>query len=178
MTELSKNRQYDNLYSAVDFALKQKLKNIYTCLPGVVEGDSYDKAARTVDVRGALNVMTSDTNPPSAHRREVVKGVPIVYPCAGPYRIQFPLAAGDPVLLLYSQRGLDHWKTDHGIHDPAVRFFEEIDAICVPGFGPGGSSPPSGDGLVIEMDGGPAIELNGAGVTIRGDLIVTGTINP
>ena len=176
MSELSKHRQYDTLASSVDFAFTQKMKNVYTCMPGVVVGD-YDAGRRTVTVRGALNVITSDLDQQlRSHRRDVIRNVPIVYPHAGPYHIQFPLSAGDSVLLLYAQRGMDYWKKSHRVADPTVRLFSEVDAICIPGFGIVGEHPPAGSGLVVGVDGGPSIELTESGITISGNVTINGDL--
>ena len=174
MSELSANKEYDTLASAFEFSFRQKMKNVYTCMPGTVEGN-YDPDTRTVDVRGSLNVVKSDG---TSFTRSVIRGVPIVYPAAGLYRIQFPLSAGDSVLLLFSQRGLNKWKGGlrRAVDPEPWHLFAEQDAICVPGFGRFGNRPPPGDGLTIFIEQGPSIELNSGGIVIRGDVTVHGTV--
>jgi hypothetical protein len=53
---------------------------------------------------------------------------------AGAYKITFPVAAGDIVLLCFAQTSLDNWLQLGGVVDPQdSRKFDLSDAIAIPG---------------------------------------------
>ena len=80
--------------------------------------------------------------------RAPVRNVPVVFPSGGGFALTFPLRKGDPVLLVYSQRGLARWKKAPGVSTPDVDgFFSEKDAIAIPGFGDSSQEP----GHLIEV---------------------------
>ncbi len=117
---------------AIRFAIRQSLKDLYTCMPGIVE--SYDAETRRAVVKGALRVVTTNKE---EVEREAIHNVPVMFPSGGGFTMTFPLERGDPVLLLYSQRGLANWKKTLGVAAPdTIGFFSEKDAFAIPGFGP------------------------------------------
>lgn len=68
--------------------------------------------------------------------------VPVQFPQGGGWDITFPVKAGDPCMLLFSQRGYDHWlyeaKEEAGLvegvpHPDFDRCFSARDAICILG---------------------------------------------
>ena len=123
---------YSNLAQAIRFAIRQSLKDLYTCMPGIVE--SYDAETRRAVVKGALRVVTTNKE---EVEREAIHNVPVMFPSGGGFTMTFPLERGDPVLLLYSQRGLANWKKTLGVAAPdTIGFFSEKDAFAIPGFGP------------------------------------------
>ena len=131
---------------------------------------SYDAATRRAKVKAAIQMIGADENPVE---RPVVANVPVLFPGAGRSAFTFPLEAGDPVLLVYSQRGLRDFKKTHAMSSPGVEsFFSYRDAIAIPGFGPVGAWEPdheiaiSSDGIRIKTTGTVSIEA--ADVTVNG----------
>ena len=162
---------YANGSTSLRFALKQALKGINTCLPGLVV--SYDAATRRAKVQAALQMVSANGNPVP---RPVVADVPVVFPSGGGFSLTFPLAVGDPVLLVYSQRGLRDFKRTHAMSQPGVEsFFSYRDAIAIPGFAPVGAWEPeheiaiSSDGIRIKTSGTVSIEASE--VTVNGSAI-------
>ena len=140
---------YGNGSTALRFALRQALKGIYTCLPGLVV--SYDAATRRANVQ-------------------------VLFPCGGQSAFTFPVEAGDAVLLVYSQRGLRDFKKTHAMSQPGVEsFFSYRDAFAIPGFGPVGAWEPeheiaiSSGGIRIKTSGTVSIEASE--VTVNGRAI-------
>lgn len=88
----------------------------------------------------------------------VITNVPIVWPGAGGFRLTFPIAAGDVVLLVFSDRSLDLWLEKGGEVDPKdPRRHALSDAIAIPGLR-SFREPWSGaaaDGVTLGSDGGP-----------------------
>ena len=137
MTSMNHETDYSNLAQAIRFAIRQSLKDMYTCMPGIVE--SYDAETRRAVVKGALKVVTTNKE---EIEREAIHNVPVVFPSGGGFAMTFPLEPGDPVLLVYSQRGLANWKRTLGVAAPdIIGFFSEKDAIAIPGFGPTQGEP-------------------------------------
>ena len=131
MTSMNRDTDYANMAQAIRFAIRQSLKDLYTCMPGIVE--SYDAETRRAVVKGALNIVTTKKE---EIEREAIHNVLVLFPWGGRSAFTFPLEPGDVVLLLYSQRGLAKWKKTLGVAAPdTIGFFSEKDAFAIPGFG-------------------------------------------
>lgn len=169
MSSIPGDREINNLAATLRHAFTQLLKGINTVTPGIVQ--AYNPRTRRAVVKCALNVITTDG---ARVERPLVAQVPVVFPTGGSTFVHVMLAIGDPILLLYSQRGLNAWKETHGQADPDEgAFFEEFDAIAIPGFGP----------AVLDLDRPPNqmvdLPLNGsapstrlASLTINGQTFV------
>ena len=157
MTSMNRDTDYANMAEAIRFAIRQSLKDMYTCMPGIVE--SYDAETQRAVVKGALKVVTAKKE---EIEREAIHNVPVVFPSGGGFAMTFPLEQGDPVLLLYSQRGLANWKKTFDVAAPdIIGFFSEKDAIAIPGFGtdePEHHIAIEADGIHIRTTGKLAIE--------------------
>ena len=130
MTSMNRDTDYANMAQSIRFAIRQSLKDLYTCMPGIVE--SYDAETRQAVVKGTLKVVTTKKED---IEREAIHNVPVVFPSGGGFAMTFPLEPGDPVLLVYSQRGLANWKRTLGVATPDMfGFLSEKDAIAIPGF--------------------------------------------
>jgi hypothetical protein len=109
-----------------------ELAEVHTCLPGVIV--SYDGMSATVRPALAKQLANGQTLPaPSIVR------VPVCWPCGtgGAALITVPLAAGDPVLLHFSERAIEDWLSgaDGAPGDP--RQFDLSDAFATPVVRPG-----------------------------------------
>ena len=157
MTSMNRDTDYSNLAQAIRFAIRQSLKDLYTCMPGIVE--SYDAETRRAVVKGALKVVTTNKE---EIEREAIHNVQVMFPSGGGFTMTFPLERGDPVLLCYSQRGLANWKKTLGVAAPdTIGFFSEKDAFAIPGFGtdePEHHIAIEPDGVHIKTTGKLAIE--------------------
>ena len=157
MTSMNRDTDYANMAQSIRFAIRQSLKDLYTCMPGIVE--SYDAETQRAVVKGALRVVTTKKE---EIEREAIHNVPVMFPSGGGFSITFPLEQGDPVLLLYSQRGLTNWKKTLGVAAPdTIGFFSEKDAFAIPGFGtdePEHHIAIEADGIYIKTTGQLAIE--------------------
>ena len=157
MTSMNRDTDYANMAQSIRFAIRQSLKDLYTCMPGIVE--SYDAETQRAVVKGALRVVTTKKE---EIEREAIHNVPVMFPSGGGFAMTFPLEQGDPVLLLYSQRGLTNWKKTLGVAAPdTIGFFSEKDAFAIPGFGtdePEHHIAIEADGIHIKTTGKLAIE--------------------
>ena len=172
MSNLDPEIRYDGLASGVRFALTEWTKGLNTCLPGIVH--AYDAATRRATVQPAIDILTTDgrTIP-----RPLVANVPVVTPAGGGWSVSLPLATGDPVLLVFSQRGLTGFKRAHERAAPdADRLMAMADCIAIPGFGPISLTEVSSDGIVLQSNDGAeyiAVEPGGVHIKTTGELTLT-----
>lgn len=154
MTSMRPDKDYSNLAQAIRFAIRQSLKDIYVCTPGIVE--SFDATTRQAVVKGALKMVKTDGK---AVTRADIHNVPVVFPSGGRFAFTFPLEEGDPVLLVYSQRGLSSWKKTLDVATPNLDgLFSEKDTIAIPGFG---APVDELDHLIAVGSGGVRIKTTG-----------------
>lgn len=87
----------------------------YVAMPAKVV--KYDSATQYADVQPQLYQKFNDG---SLQAYPVIPGVPVKHPRAqgGKSFIHLPLEAGDDVILIFSSRSLDNWKSSGGMTDP------------------------------------------------------------
>ena len=83
----------------------------------------------------------------------VIADVPVLHPSGGGYVAHMPLAADDPVMLLFSDRGLEKFKLTYRNSAPDT-IMELKDAVAIPGFGPLSQTIPVTDGAYLGTVGG------------------------
>ena len=169
----------DTAAKAIEFVIEQRLKEVNTALPGIVQ--SFDASTRRAQVKAAIPRMTRAGQ---VLERSTIHNVPVVFPSAGGYTLSFPLVEGDAVLLVYAQQGIGNFKTTHGRALPTPEGgFAQHDAIAIPGFGPLTITPISGGvtpnliGMTLQAnDASRFININDTNITIGGDVFVTGNL--
>ena len=169
------NRDPDARYSEslsqwLDFALLESLKTIlHTSVPGIVT--EYDQSAKRARISQALNLLRINpgTDATESIPKPPILDVPVVWPSGGGLTFLFPIAVGDPVLLVFSERGIAGFRQSFELSDPApIRYFEMADAIAVPGFGSFGVAAASEAGATLQTeDGTKYIELSPDRVRVR-----------
>ena len=164
MSVLDRERPYADLTSALRFALEQRLKEVYTVLPGIVE--SYDASTKRAQVRGATQIVLSDG---TVRKRKPLANVPVVFAGGGGFLVHAPIAVGEPVLLFYAMRGIVEFKdslTD-AIPTPSS-MLSERDAVAFAGFGARTNTPASDTGISVQTeDGTTAVIVESDRVIIR-----------
>ena len=178
-TVLSRERQpNDSAARVIPKAIERALKGINTAMPGEVI--SYDADTRRANVRGSIQLLMVDG---TTVDRPVIANAPVVFPMSGTFAMTWPLHAGDPVLLVFSQRGIGNWKREHAQSPPAVdSLLSERDAMVIPGFGPSGMHEPdirivaTDDSLTVQRADAERIRFASDGITIEsaGTVSVTG----
>jgi hypothetical protein len=92
----------------------------------------------------------------------VVTNVPVIWPGAGGMRVTFPIAVGDMVLLVFSDRSLDVWLAQGGEVDPQdARKHALSDAVAIPGLRDFGHpwSGAADDGMTLGADDGMQLKI-------------------
>lgn len=104
-----------DLGDAMRAIIDSVMQDVNVALPAKIS--SYNKATQYADVQIQLYQKFGDG---SLKLPPVIPNVPVKWPRAagGKAFIHLPLAAGDDVLLVFSQRSLDNWKNQGGASDP------------------------------------------------------------
>lgn len=128
----SSDYQTDNagvLAQAIDDAIKRRLLDVHTVIPGIVE--SYDKANQVADISVAINRFTASG--------EEIKGpklpnVPVCFTRSSGGHIIWPLQSCDEVAVFFCERDIDAWRSESGQQNPlSARKFSLTDSFCMPG---------------------------------------------
>lgn len=187
MSNRNPDIEYDQLPSVLDFYFTQRVKEINTAIPGIVQ--QYDPTTRRAVVLPALKTILTDGQEVS---KAPLVNLPVLQPAAGGYIVHLPINPGDPVMLLFSQRGMDTFKLKFQESAPDnTEPFSLKDAVVLLGFGLGDVAVANTNELVLQtIDGGTHIRLGDGGVTIKataveiegnlnvsGDIGVTGTVD-
>ncbi len=146
-----------DLPSAIDSATLRVLSRVNTSIPGIVQ--SYDQTTQEATVLPAIKREVDTEDGTAIEALPVVPGVPVVFPGAGAYKITWPLAKGDTVLLVCSQASLDQWLQRGGTVDPRdPRKFDLSDAVAIPGLLSFNEASNQVDGSAMVISG-PSIKL-------------------
>jgi len=194
MTNINREKEYDNLTDWFNFAFDQRMKFIFTMMPGLIV--SYDAAKRRATVQLAIDRLKTDGT-----RMELpaLVDVPTLFPSSKKFSIQFPLEKDDPVMVCFSSRDLSAFKVSYAQSAPqrSGGLFQIKDGVAIPGFGNLTNTPAKTDAITIQNAAGttyvaveenevtavgvqkvtataPVIELNG-NVTINGDVEINNT---
>ncbi len=167
VSNINREKEYDNLTDWLEFATRQVLKDLYTVLPAIIE--SYNVATKRAKVKIALTQMSTAGK---AIEYPIIADVPVIFLACSEYIIQFPLKSGDNVLIVFSQRGLDKFKVTYKQEQPSLHgFFSMADAIAIPGFGTLSNNIADPDALNIQTTNGQTY------MTLKNDIITINATN-
>lgn len=127
------------LQQAMTSAFEYQMSDIYTAIPGVVVTVRNDFKDLYIDVQPSLNIRDEDG---TITERPVILNVPVQMLASSTSAVIVPLNVGDPVMLIFSMRGLDTWKRGNGrpTTPSDLRKFDKRDCIAIPGVMPIGNS--------------------------------------
>ncbi|MNX82926.1 hypothetical protein D3C86_1146690 [compost metagenome] len=130
--------QEPSLGDLLNSSFKSQLNSIYTAMPCIVVAVD-DMAAMRISVQPVLNVKYKDG---TSEERPVIFNVPVMMPGTNNTLISFPISVGDTGMCMFSQRGLDTFKSGNGYPSTPTDFrkFDKRDAVFVPGLYPFGKS--------------------------------------
>jgi hypothetical protein len=161
-----------------------RLQEVHTAIPGRVE--SYDAATQTADVLPLVQTFAlqeDGTRLPVT--LPVLPAIPVVQPGANGFRVTYPVAAGDTVLVVFTEASLDAWQARGGLVDPAdPRRHHLADAVAIVGLhaNPSPWSGAAADATTWGHDGGPqvvvragAVELGSVAASPPTEQLVLGT---
>jgi hypothetical protein len=114
--------------------------NMFTAITGVVV--SVENAGENrLNVQPSINMVSRDML--EITERSPILNVPMFQAQTKQGGLSIPIQAGDPVLLVFTMRGLDAWKQSNGYPTTPTdrRKFDNRDCIAIPGVFPFGQSP-------------------------------------
>lgn len=186
------DRENDSLAELLEIDAAKRRLLLHTSMPGHIV--SYDAATQRATVQPALMIVRKGER--AVHRPPIVDA-PVFHPAGGGFISHFPLIKGDPVWLVFSERGIQTWKQNIAGEAMPDRghFFNEGDAVVFHGLRPS-ASPEITDGISIQTDDGTTritiqdgrvivnaenVEIQGATQIVinGGNVVITGntTIN-
>lgn len=132
-------------------AVEARLVDVHTAIPARVT--RYDATTCVVDAAPLVRAPeTAEDGTVTYTALPVVTNVPVAFPGAGGFRVTFPVAVGDTVLLVFTEASLDRWMQFGGEVDPEdPRRFALSDAIAIPGVRPAAQAVAAAtDAVVVE----------------------------
>jgi hypothetical protein len=118
-----------SLAKVISDAIEGRLADMHTAIPAQVV--SYDAGTQRAKVQPTIKRKYANGDLVDL---PVINDVPVLWPRAGQAIMHFPLTPADTVLLVFSERSIDRWKTFGGKVDPKdPRKFTLSDAVAIPG---------------------------------------------
>lgn len=117
--------------AAVKVLIEGRLVDLHTCLPGIVE--KYDATTKKADIKPAIKRKYIDGD--ELIDLPVIPNVPMCFYQTKTSLISMPVKVGDDVLIMFSERSIDEWKSSPGgiSKDPGdTRKFNLSDAYAIP----------------------------------------------
>lgn len=149
MSNKDPEKDYSNMTDALKFIFEQMLKNVYVSIPGII--DSYDPATKRAVVHPAIRLQKTDD---TTFMHKSVVNVPVIWPSGGGFTLIAPLPNGEPVEILFSQRGITKFKEVFTDCDPGIGLFDKEDAYIIAGFGALSVTPATEDGMSMQSEDG------------------------
>lgn len=127
---LKQSEKY-TLDDVINMSIKAALFDVHTVIPAEVL--SYDPIKQQAQVKISINRVVNETEV----EYPILDGIQVIFPRSGAHGITFPLEKGDGVLLLFSERSLERWRTTGPGNPPYdARRFDLNDAVAIPGMFP------------------------------------------
>lgn len=154
-------------------ALSSKMLDVHTALPGCIV--KYNSLTQSADVQIEVNrsIDKDDVGNQTTEQIPELPDIPIVFPGVGDYSITFPLAPGDPVLVVFCESSIDSWRVKGGLTDPGdIRRHNLGSAIAIPGLRPDTKliADPNNTDMTIGKAGGQKVTIKGSTVEVSDDF--------
>lgn len=125
-----------DLAEVIEEALESRLLDVHVALPGRVV--TYDASTQTAQIElGVHRVLTTEDGAPVPETLPLLENVPVAFPRAAGSFLSFPLAAGDPGLVIFAEQSLDQWRSKGTPTPPGDRRRHSLTGgVFVPGLSP------------------------------------------
>lgn len=136
------------------------LEEVHVALPAKVK--SYDKAKQVAQVQITI-LRASKTRREVIHEDyPIIENVPVCWPEGGGYSIQLPLAAGDHVVLIFSEWSYAQWRTTGAVSKPGDLTRHDLSyPFAIPSVRPDSKPLPNpGDGALVTTPAGGALSVS------------------
>lgn len=133
--------------ASLDSYIESALLGVHTSIPAEVV--DYNAGSHTAKVKPGVAMLMS--NGVKIELPELAE-VPVVFPSAASFDLEFPLKRGDGVLLVFSESDISEWKAGKkGANAASPSRFSLDGAVAIPGLAP---SPSKGRArLVVDSNG-------------------------
>lgn len=158
-----------------DSALDAKLKDLHTCLPGIIS--KFDPATQTAEVQPAIRRIFTEVG---AVNLPLCVDVPVCFPGGGDWFFTFPVQVGDECILVFSERCIDGWAIDGQISEPEdYRQHDLSDAFAIVGVNSQPNKLASFNSTSAEVRNRAAsvkMTFTDAGIVVTGNLTINGQV--
>lgn len=142
------------LHYLITQMMNSRLAGLNTAIPAIV--DKFDADKKSCD---AVPVFKKRYKNGDVASMPIIQNIPVVFLQTANSIISVPLKRGDIVLLVFSQRAMDEWKTKGGILEPIDKRKHDLnDAVAIPGI------LPLGKGLASDKE---ALKIQNGDLTIK-----------
>lgn len=130
---MDRRERVDDPIEAQMAALDGKQAEIWTALPGIVNG--FDPVAMTVSVQPSVKGQIQDeSGKTNSVNLPLLVDVPVVFPCGGGFTLTHPIKGGDECLVVFASRCIDGWWQGGGVGGtPDERMHDLSDGIAIVG---------------------------------------------
>lgn len=129
--------RHPSLAILVEKMIDNKMAHAHFCCPAQVVAYNVNDTPQTVDVRPCLDRTIMEEDREKSDPMPIIYAVPLMFPGSGSYRLTFPIAVNDYVLLVFADRSTDEFVTNGGVVEPAdMRTHSISDAFAIPGVTP------------------------------------------
>jgi len=152
-----------SLQEVIARAISSRLLDVHTAIPGRVV--SYDASKQTAEVTPVVQRVDPKADGGNALTPlPSIPNVPVQWPRGGRYALHFPLAAGDHVLLVFSEAAIGHWRASGELAPPGdLRRHSLGYPIAIPGIAPdAGKLEGAPDNEAVLTVGDGAFRVGGA----------------
>ena len=121
------------LAEVIAAAIEARIAEVRVGLPAVIQ--SFDATTQLAAVKPPLgDTIILEDGSEQAIELPVISDVPVQFPGGGGHSITFPVRAGDPCWLVFSDRSLDKWLDSGAVTDPIdLRRHHLTDAVALLG---------------------------------------------
>jgi hypothetical protein len=107
---------------------EQLADRVHTSLPGIVK--SYDSTTQVASVQLAVQLKGEDGDMKTV---PVLDDVPVCWPGGAAGGLHVPLAAGDTVMVLFSESDFSGWWATGSVSAPKMLARHDLHAVAIPG---------------------------------------------
>ena len=116
--------------------IDRAMRRMNTCIPGIIT--AFNAANQRATVQPAIQMKVNIPGRPGYKNLPPTVNVPLVFPFASTagFALTLPVSAGDPCLLIFSQKAIDNWAAAGGVQPPGggglgLRHHSLTDAFCI-----------------------------------------------
>lgn len=181
MSARNPETDYSQVSNALAFWFDQFGKDRRRALPATIV--SYNAQTRRAVVQPANKITFNDGR--EAEMYAPLADIPCILPSAGGYTVNLPIEAGDPVMLLVSDRGFAQFKKTYQDGTEPDKGIDHTlkDCVAFVGFGTLETTPARDGAVSIQsVDGSRHVALDGntayvkaPTIRLEGNVVITGT---